>query len=183
MKIVLVNPFQGPRVSGQGRIHNRAWTPLDLANSAALLRRGGHDVAVIDANAERLGAADAARRRTACFFMIGLPECTPQDIEDIRAFARELAPDYPQFHVATPYPGTGLHDRVKNDPKLRFSDDSLFPEAVEGRFCLEELKRITRRAYLDYYFRPGYIWGRLAQGGWGHLVEQASLLWGFLRAE
>ena len=455
MKIVLVNPFQGPRVSGHGRIYNRVWTPLDLANSAALLRRGGHDVAVIDANAERIGAAETARRavgfeqayvtstsldrwqcpcldlrpfcaaasairavvpelyvmgshgtvrpaemleatgaravvrgepegilcelaarkplseikgitwknglgvvhnpdaplvdmkelplpaldllpmplyryeimgdrfalfelsrgcasqcafcllktyghgvrqkplerlqleieeaitahgvrkayfidleftvlrrqvaqlcdwlvemdfdfewccqtrfdlvddellakmnrakctlihfgveggsdealarmdkgltmaqiragmtrvkragiRTACFFMMGFPECAPQDIEDIRAFARELAPDYPQFHIATPYPGTRLHDRVKNDPKLRFSDDSLFPEAVEGRFCLEELKRITRRAYLDYYLRPGYIWGRLTQGGWGHLVDQASLLWSFLRAE
>lgn len=120
--------------------------------------------------------------RTACFFMIGFPESDEADMRDIEAFAKELAPDYPLFHIAAPYPGTALHARVANDPTLRFSDDSLFPEAVEGRFTLKDWKRMTRRAYLRYYARPSYVFGRLAKGDLGSLWRQAKLFWNLVGA-
>jgi radical SAM superfamily enzyme YgiQ (UPF0313 family) len=120
--------------------------------------------------------------RTACFFMIGFPESTQKDMEDIQAFARELAPDYPLFHITAPYPGTKLYEQVKNDPRIRFSDDSLFPEAIEANFSVQDLKRITRQAYLRYYARPGYVLGRLAKGDWRNLAHQARLFWNFVRA-
>lgn len=120
--------------------------------------------------------------RTACFFMIGFPESTQQDMDDIQAFARELAPDYPLFHITAPYPGTKLYEQVKNDPKIRFSDDSLFPEAIEANFTVSDLKRITRQAYLKYYARPAYVLGRLMRGDFRNLAHQARLFWSFVRA-
>ena len=60
MRVQLVNPFQVDAVHKKGRIYNRTWTPLDLANSAAVLEREGIDVSILDANAEQLGPAEAA---------------------------------------------------------------------------------------------------------------------------
>jgi len=37
-----------------GKIYNRVWPPLALANCAALLEKQGHQVQIIDANALRL---------------------------------------------------------------------------------------------------------------------------------
>jgi radical SAM superfamily enzyme YgiQ (UPF0313 family) len=120
--------------------------------------------------------------RSACFFIIGFPESTEKDMADIVDFSRELAPDYPLFHIAAPYPGTELYEQVKRDPKLRFSDETLFPEAVEARLTLADLKRLTRAAYIGYYLRPGYVIGRVMGGDWRNLLHQARLLWSFVSA-
>jgi anaerobic magnesium-protoporphyrin IX monomethyl ester cyclase len=126
--------------------------------------------------------------RTACFFMIGFPESTPSDMDDILRFAKELAPDYPLFHIAAPYPGTRMYEQVKAEarkpnPAYRFSDDSLFPEAVENaHFTVGDLKKITRGAYLRYYVRPTYLLTRVMKGDFGNLVHQARLFWQFVTA-
>lgn len=125
--------------------------------------------------------AKAAKIRSATFFMIGFPESTEQDMRDIVAFARELQPDYPVFHIAAPYPGTRLYEQVKNDPSLRFSDDTLFPEAVEGRFTVRQLKAMTRKAYLSYYLQPSFLLSRLRQADLGGLLAQARLFLSFVR--
>ena len=117
---------------------------------------------------------------TACFFMIGFPESDYQDMQDIINFALELGPDYPLFHIAAPYPGTKLYEQVKNDPHVRYSDESLFPEAVVGRFTLEELKAMTRKAYLRYYLRPSYVFSRLRKGQFRILGNQFKLFWSFV---
>ncbi len=129
-----------------------------------------------------MAAIKAAGIETACFFMIGFPDSDEQDMEDIVALAKELEPTYPLFHVTAPYPGTKLYDRVKADPTIRFSDDSLFPEAIEGRFTLAELKAMTRRAYLSYYTRPRYLLKRVGRGDLGSLANQFRLFLGYLRA-
>ncbi|MBI5085883.1 MAG: radical SAM protein [Acidobacteria bacterium] len=119
---------------------------------------------------------------TACFFMMGFPESGHRDMEDIVRFARKLAPTYALFHIAAPYPGTKLYDQVKSDPNVRFSDGSLFPEAIEGRFSLPELKHMTRKAYLGYYLRPGYVGARLAKGEFRALASQMWLFLQFVRS-
>jgi anaerobic magnesium-protoporphyrin IX monomethyl ester cyclase len=52
--ILLVNPYQAQLVNRRGKIYNRAWPPLSLANCAALLEKSGHQVQIIDANVLRL---------------------------------------------------------------------------------------------------------------------------------
>jgi anaerobic magnesium-protoporphyrin IX monomethyl ester cyclase len=129
-----------------------------------------------------IAAIKDAGIETACFFMIGFPESTEADMEDIVQLAMELEPTYPLFHVTAPYPGTRLHAQVLADPSLRFSDDSLFPEAIEARFTLPELKAMTRRAYLRYYTRPRYVMNRLRKGDFSTLVSQLRLFSSYVRA-
>jgi len=119
---------------------------------------------------------------TACFFMMGFPESCPDEMDRIVRFAKRLNPTYALFHIAAPYPGTKLYEQVKNDPNLRFSDGSLFPEAIEGRFTLPELKAMTRSAYLGYYLRPSYVAARLAKGQFRPLLSQFQLFLNFVRS-
>jgi anaerobic magnesium-protoporphyrin IX monomethyl ester cyclase len=62
MKILFIIPLQAHIVNKRGKIYNRVWTPLSEANCAALLEKEGHQVVIVDANAERLSAAEVARR-------------------------------------------------------------------------------------------------------------------------
>ncbi len=124
----------------------------------------------------------AAGIDTACFFMFGFPDAQASDMDDILRLARDLAPTYPQFHVTAPYPGTQLYDDVQRMPNVRFSDDSLFPEAIEGRLTLRELKALTRRAFMSYYLRPSYVADRIRRGEIDLLGKQLRLFWGYLRA-
>ena len=126
-------------------------------------------------------AVQAAGIESACFFILGFPGAQKKDMDDIYAFARRLNPTYALFHVAAPYPGTALYEQVKDDPNVRFSDDSLFPEAIEGPLKVDELKRLTRSAYLRYYTRPSYLLSRLAKGEVRALWNQANLFWQFVR--
>jgi radical SAM superfamily enzyme YgiQ (UPF0313 family) len=119
---------------------------------------------------------------TACFFMIGFPESTKADMDDIVRLAVELEPTYPLFHITAPYPGTKLYEQVRADDTLRFSDESLFPEAIEARFRVDELKAMTRRAYLRYYTRPRYVTRRLMRGDLGALFGQLRLFSSYIRA-
>jgi len=122
----------------------------------------------------------AAGIETACFFIMGFPESTGQDMDDMVRFAKKLNPTYALFHVAAPYPGTKLYEQVKNDPNVRFSDDTLFPEAIEGRFTASELKAMTRQAHLAYYLRPTYLLSRLAKGEFRALANQLRLFWAYV---
>jgi anaerobic magnesium-protoporphyrin IX monomethyl ester cyclase len=131
---------------------------------------------------EGMKKVKAAGIQTACFFMMGFPESDRQDMQDIVDFARELSPDYPVFHIAAPYPGTKLYEQVKNNPDLHYSDDTLFPEAIIGRFTLKELKAMTRSAYLQYYTQPSYILSRLTKGQFSLLSHQLKLFWSFVRS-
>lgn len=119
---------------------------------------------------------------TACFFMMGFPESGRDEMDRIVRFAKKLNPTYALFHIAAPYPGTKLHEQVKADPNIRFSDGSLFPEAIEGRFTLPELKAMTRSAYLSYYLRPSYVAARLAKGQFRPLLSQFQLFLNFVRS-
>jgi len=130
---------------------------------------------------EGMRMVQGAGIESACFFILGFPGAWKKDMDDIYRFARRLNPTYALFHVAAPYPGTALYEQVKNDPNVRFSDGSLFPEAVEGPLNVKELKRLTRSAYLRYYTRPAYLFSRLAKGELRALWNQASLFWQFVR--
>ena len=62
LKVLLVNPFQIHLVNQRGKIYNRTWPPLALANCAALLEEQGHEVKILDANALRLSSEEVAEK-------------------------------------------------------------------------------------------------------------------------
>jgi hypothetical protein len=94
----------------------------------------------------------------------------------------ELNPVYALFHITTPYPGTKLHTQARSDPNSRFSDESVFPGAVEGRFTLRELKALTRGAYVQYCIRPSYLLSRLAKREFRALAKQLNLFWSLVNS-
>lgn len=112
---------------------------------------------------------------SACFFMLGLPGETAEDIARTIAFAKALNPTYASFHVATPYPGTRFHKQ--------YADNWTFPisESFSQTLPLEELRRTARRAMMEFYLRPGYIGSRMLHGHISSWLKQARLFWNFIR--
>ncbi|MCK4730467.1 MAG: radical SAM protein [Candidatus Aenigmarchaeota archaeon] len=103
--------------------------------------------------------------QTLGYFMIGIPGETKETIKDTLDFAIELDPDYAQFSIATPYPGTQLYKMVleknllieKDWTKYSYVGDNSLPvirtEELSQEDLLVELKNIMHK----FYFRPKYI--------------------------
>lgn len=94
-------------------------------------------------------------------FMLGLPGETPELARKTIDFAIELEPDYAQFSLTTPYPGTALWKQVKEYGNLTtdFSEyhgwSAVFlPYGYKDR---EELLSMEKEAMKRFYFRPRYI--------------------------
>jgi anaerobic magnesium-protoporphyrin IX monomethyl ester cyclase len=112
---------------------------------------------------------------SACFFMVGLPGETAEDIDKTVEFAKQLNPTYASFHVATPYPGTHFYKQ--------YVDKGSFPisESFSQTLSLEELRRRANRAMMEFYLRPGYIGSRLLHSHVSAWRKQARLFWNFIR--
>ena len=98
-------------------------------------------------------------------FMLALPGETPELARKTIDFAIELNPDYAQFSVTTPYPGTQLwHDAEKVGTLDRnFSNyhgwTAVFvPKGYKNR---EEVEKMARLATRKFYVRPAFIWRAL----------------------
>ena len=97
-------------------------------------------------------------------FMIALPGETPALAKETIKFAIELEPDYAQFSITTPYPGTGLYKQIMDGKwgTMTTQDFSEFqgwnvvflPEGYKNK---EEVWAMERRAFREFYFRPKYI--------------------------
>ncbi len=62
MQIVLIKPCWQYPIAGADHTYNRRWPPLELLNCAAILEADGHQVRIIDAQAEGLPPKDVADR-------------------------------------------------------------------------------------------------------------------------
>ncbi len=116
---------------------------------------------------------------TACFFMLGFPDSTREEIEETIDFARRLNPTYALFHLTVPYPGTPLYEKLPACGRDA-ADENLYPEACLKGKELEALKRTVRNAYLGFYLRPKYIYSRLSRGEFRSLYRQVKLFLEFL---
>ena len=97
-------------------------------------------------------------------FMIALPGENPKLAEQTIQDAIKLDPEYAQFSIATPYPGTALYNEIKNGKwgKLTTEDFSEFqgwnvvflPEGYKNK---EEVLEMSRKAFKAFYMRPSYI--------------------------
>lgn len=128
-------------------------TPEQVRQAVELTRRAGMD--------------------SACFFMLGFPGETDADRAATLELARSLPAGLASFHLATPYPGTGLAADCPGLPAWSEYDAQHFARA--------DLESWRRRAYLGFYLRPGRLAGLLRQGGPGLLKRGGRLLAGFLK--
>ncbi len=100
--------------------------------------------------------------RSMAYFILGLPGETPETIEASIRFAREINPDYVNFHIATPFPGTELYEMAKRNGWLTTDDWSQYEEEGAGVMRTEHLTpaqliAAQRRAMRSFYLRPGRI--------------------------
>lgn len=112
---------------------------------------------------------------SACFFMMGMPGETAEDIDKTVEFAKLLNPTYASFHVTTPYPGTHFHKQY--DDNWTFPIKESFPQTL----ALDDLKRRAKRAMMEFYMRPRYVGSRLLHGHASSWLKQARLFWNFVR--
>ncbi|MDO9541566.1 MAG: radical SAM protein, partial [Kiritimatiellia bacterium] len=99
-------------------------------------------------------------------FMIGNLDETAEDVEKTIALMKRINPDYVQFSICCPYPGTPLYDLarergvVTGDIWRDFAKNPLreFRSPVWTEyFSEEELIRMTAKAYRSFYLRPMFI--------------------------
>lgn len=101
------------------------------------------------------------------FFIIGLPGETRETMQDTINFAIELDPLIANFSMMTPYPGTRVYELVKRQGRLLVTDweDYVFFEQKAryelGDMTAELVEEMYRRAYRQFYLRPGPIMRRL----------------------
>ncbi len=109
--------------------------------------------------------------RVHTFLVIGLPWETEETLEKTYRFLQELDPDFFDFNIATPLPGTELHDialqanlfEAKYDP-ARTGYASGSTRTISG-LDSEFLQKWRRERLLKMYLRPRYIARMLTKAG------------------
>ena len=101
-------------------------------------------------------------------FMIGIPGETPELAKQTVQNAIELDPDYAQFSIVCPYPGTQLQKEIKKGKWGKIIEEDFEKYHVwdvtwlpEGYKSVEELKNMERYAYRKFYLRLSYIMKRI----------------------
>jgi len=122
--------------------------------------------------------------QTLGYFMLGIPGETIEDELETARFAVDLKADYAQFGVLSPFPGTDLYETARERGWIRQAKargpaeiGSRRPLIMDGYWDLERIDRVTRDAHRIFYFRPGYVWGRLTK-----LKSPGALKAAFLQA-
>ncbi len=120
--------------------------------------------------------AKAAGIETIGFFIIGLPGDTRETMQRTIDFAIEIDPLIANFSMMTPYPGTRVYEIVKEQGHFLIQDweDYVFFEQKAryemGDMTAELVEEMYRRAYRQFYLRPGPIFRRLkSRGFWLNL--------------
>jgi anaerobic magnesium-protoporphyrin IX monomethyl ester cyclase len=108
--------------------------------------------------------AKEAGLETECYFMIGHPTETEEDIQKSIDFAIKLDPDYAKFAITIPLPGTPLFNemtaqgriKTRNWHKYNFSlpAKELYDHDTLSWKTIERYYTISHR---KFYFRPSYI--------------------------
>ena len=118
-------------------------------------------------------------------FIIGGPGQTRSDVEDTTNFSIKLDPDYVQFTIMTPFPGTELYRMgianglIKTDYWREFANNPTknFETPVwEEHLSRSELLDLFSQAYQRFYRRPKYIIRELYKiRSFGELYRKARI--------
>ncbi len=107
--------------------------------------------------------------KTFAYFVVGLPGETKQTIKKTIKFAKKLDPDYVNFHIATPHPGTELYDIAKKnnwivDTNYEHYDQSGNYSVMRNKdLTAEQILLAQKSAMRNFYFRPKYIIKQLSK--------------------
>jgi len=95
-------------------------------------------------------------------FIIGLPNETPETVEETIRFACEVSPHTIQVSIAAPYPGTQLYQQAQANNW--FSNQSLVADSgiqistlAYPNFSATQIEAAVEEMYRRFYFRPRAI--------------------------
>ncbi|MGZ7107795.1 MAG: B12-binding domain-containing radical SAM protein, partial [Methanobacterium sp.] len=96
-------------------------------------------------------------------FILGYPGETSEEMDQTIDFAIKLDPDYSQFSILTPFPGTPLYYELKEKGLLETEDwnkytvlDSVIKYDKIG-LSSKLVERKLAKSYLKFYLRPKYL--------------------------
>src|SRR5664280_194225 len=99
--------------------------------------------------------------RTIASVVLGMPGDTKRSITSTIKFVKTLDPSYAVFSLATPYPGTDFYLKAASENLIKINDWSkytLLSPVLETVDCsLDELKKLQKKAFKEFYLRPSYI--------------------------
>lgn len=96
------------------------------------------------------------------YFILGLPGETKETINQTISFASNLDPEYANFHIATPFPGTEFYKAAIKNKWLVSEDWNQFEEEGSAVISTEnissqELVEAQKKAMRKFYLRPNKI--------------------------
>jgi anaerobic magnesium-protoporphyrin IX monomethyl ester cyclase len=96
-----------------------------------------------------------------CFFMLGNPRHTKQDILRTLEYAKELDPTIVIFTIVTPIPGTAFYDEMQSAGFIHDTDWSHYdlghPVMEIPHLGKQELLDLMDHCYTEFYKRPSKI--------------------------
>lgn len=103
------------------------------------------------------------------FFIFGLIGDTKKTMRKTINFAKSLPFDRVIFNIATPYPGTRMWEMIKEGGGKIFLTKWKDFHHVSGKMhyslprmaTQEEVEQIYRKAHLEFYFRPKYLFQQI----------------------
>ena len=111
-----------------------------------------------------------AKIQTVGYFMVGLPQETPETVKETIEFAKKLDCTYAQFAITMPFPGNKLYEEAVNAGMAQLDDiwekfvyagvgsgGIQAPVLTTKSMSAEDLEYWAKRAYKEFYFRPPYI--------------------------
>ena len=108
--------------------------------------------------------ARAEGLETECYFMLGLPTETEEDIEDTIKFSIKLNSDYAKFAITIPLPGTEMFETMRSRGQIKTNDWDRYNFSASPKELYEHdtLPWKTIERYYDishrrFYLRPAYM--------------------------
>ena len=108
--------------------------------------------------------AKEAGLKNVASFILGMPDETIDEANMTINFAIKLNPDYAQFTICTPFPGTELYEyAVRNNLLLTrdWSKYNTLTPVMKTKIGVRTLKKLLSKAYLKFYTRIRYIIERI----------------------
>lgn len=113
---------------------------------------------------EAVSLAKKSGLETECYFMLGLPTESEEDIKKTIDFSTKLDPDYVKFAVSIPLPGTKMFDDMSAKGQIKTRDWSKYnfsssPKEIydHDNLAWETIDRYYDISHRRFYLRPDYI--------------------------
>lgn len=127
--------------------------------SQDLLNKAGRKAVSVNHQEKIIRYCENKGIKVISFYLLGLPDDTPETVAGTIAYAKKLNTFLAQFHVLTPFPGTKFYPKVKDMVESSDWEDfnSFTPLLKNAELSSGELLRLKEGAFVSYYFRPRYI--------------------------